>query len=103
MSVIDIASLEYIIQRPPNRQRDDNWPIKRGDPGRPMIPIVIGNHKLKAICDMGAGMNVIPLLVYDDILQFGKTCHHKKFGTVWININCPLNLNAFYGLIKISK
>jgi hypothetical protein len=36
-----------------------------------MIPIIIGPHKLKAICDMGAGMNVIPLVVYDDVLQLG--------------------------------
>jgi len=32
-----------------------------------------------------------------------NTCLHKMFGTIWININCALNLNAFYGLIKISK
>jgi hypothetical protein len=42
-----------------------------GDPGRPMIPIIIGQHKLKAVCDMGASMNVIPLSVYDDLLQLG--------------------------------
>jgi hypothetical protein len=34
-----------------------------------MIPITIGPHKLKAICDMGVGMNIIPLSVYDDVLQ----------------------------------
>ena len=41
------------------------------DPGHPMIPITIGPHKMKAICDMGMGMNVIPLSVYNDLLQLG--------------------------------
>jgi hypothetical protein len=28
---------------------------------------------------------------------------HKNYGTVLMNIGCPLNLNAFYGLRKIIK
>ena len=69
--VIDIAKLGYYIEHPIGRWWDYSWPIKKGDPGRPMIPITIVPHKLKAICDMGAGMSVIPLLVYDDVLQVG--------------------------------
>jgi hypothetical protein len=71
ISVIDIAQPGYSIERRVGRWRDESWPVKKGDPSRPMIPIIIGPHKLKAICDMGAGMNVIPLVVYDDVLQLG--------------------------------
>jgi hypothetical protein len=71
ISVIDIAQLGYSIERLIRRWRNNYWPIKKGDPGCPIIPIIIGPHKLKAICDMGAGMNVIPLGIYDDILQLG--------------------------------
>jgi len=33
-----------------------------------MISINIGLDKLKVIYEMGVGMNIIPLSVYDDIL-----------------------------------
>jgi hypothetical protein len=69
--IIDTAKLDYYVERPIARWWDDSWPIKKEDPGRPMIPITIGPHKLKAICDMGMGMNVIPLSIYDDVLQLG--------------------------------
>ena len=69
--IIEIAKLGYYIERPLARWWDDTWPIKKGDPGCPIIPIIIGPHKLRAICDLGAGMNVIPTSVYDDVLQLG--------------------------------
>ena len=69
--IIDIAKPDYYVEHPTSRWWDDSWPIKKGDPGRPMILITIGPHKLKAICDMGAGMNFIPFSVYDDGLQLG--------------------------------
>ena len=57
--IIDIANLDYYVECPIGRWWDNSWTIKKGDPGRPLIPITIGPHKLKAICDMGADMNVI--------------------------------------------
>ena len=69
--IIEIAKLGYYIERPLARWWDDTWPVKKGDPGRPIIPIIIGPHKLRAIYDLGAGMNVIPTSVYDDVLQLG--------------------------------
>ena len=66
--IIEIAKPCYYIKRPIARWWDDTWPIKKGDPGRPIVLIIIGPHKLRAICDLGAGMNVIPTSVYDDVL-----------------------------------
>jgi hypothetical protein len=48
--------------------------------------------------------NINPVIMKSYVYDLhANTCLYKKFGTVLININCPLNLNAFYGLIKISK
>ena len=69
--IIEIAKPGYYKERPIARWWDDTCPIKKGYPGRPIILIIIGPHKLRAIYDLGAGMNVIPTSVYDDVLQLG--------------------------------
>jgi hypothetical protein len=67
--IIEIAKPGYYIEHPIARWWDDTWPIKKGDPGHPTIPITIGPHKFRAVCNLGTGMNVIPLSIYDDVLQ----------------------------------
>jgi hypothetical protein len=48
-------------------------PIKKGDPGRPVIPISIGSVNInEAICDFGASINIMPKVIYEK------------------NFNCPL-------------
>ena len=43
-------------------------PVKRGDPGRPVIPIAIGPHEFQeALCDYGASVNIMPKVIYDRI------------------------------------
>jgi hypothetical protein len=69
--IIKIAKLGYYIDSPIARWWDDSWPIKKGDPSHLIIPIIISPHKLRAICKLGTGMNIIPTSVYDDILQLG--------------------------------
>jgi hypothetical protein len=66
---VEIAKLGYYMERPIARWCDDSWPIKKGDPGYPIIMISIGPHKLNAICDLGADMNATPMPIYDDFLQ----------------------------------
>jgi hypothetical protein len=66
--IIEIGKPGYYIERPIARWWDDSWPIKKGDPGPPIISIIIGLHKLKVIYDLGIGMNVIPMSIYDDVL-----------------------------------
>jgi len=41
----------------------------KGDHGHPIILISIGPHTLEAICHLGAGMNVIPMVVYDNVFR----------------------------------
>ena len=66
--IIEIAKSVYYIEHPITRWGDDTWPIKKGDPGHPTIPIIIGPHKLRAIYYLGIGTNIIPISVYDDVL-----------------------------------
>jgi hypothetical protein len=45
-------------------------PDKKGDPGRPIIPISIGCHVfLEAIYDFGARVNIMPKVIYENILD----------------------------------
>ena len=66
-------------------------PEKKGDPGRPVIPIAIGPHIFQeAICDFGASVNIMSKVIYDkineDILLYTNIrlqladqslCYHK--------------------------
>jgi hypothetical protein len=41
---------------------------KKGDPGRPIIPISIGAHTFdEAVCDLGASVNIMPKVIYEKI------------------------------------
>jgi hypothetical protein len=43
-------------------------PKKKGDPGRPVIPIAIGPNTFEeAICDFGASVNIMPKVIYEKI------------------------------------
>ena len=43
-------------------------PEKKGDIGRPIIPIAIGPYIFQeAICDFGASVNIMPKVIYDKI------------------------------------
>lgn len=69
---IEIAKSRFYIERLIGRWQDESLPNKKGDPVRPDISIMIGPHRLKAICDHGASVNIIPMAIYDDVLQFGS-------------------------------
>jgi hypothetical protein len=43
-------------------------PIKKGDPGHPVIPIWIGPHHFpKFVCDLGTSVNIMPKVIYEKI------------------------------------
>jgi hypothetical protein len=43
-------------------------PEKKGDLGRPIIPIRIGAHIFdEAVCDLGASVNIMPKVIYEKI------------------------------------
>jgi hypothetical protein len=52
---------------------------KRGDPGRPVIPISIGQNIFEeAVCDHGASINIMPKVIYEkfhgDTLLYTTMC-----------------------------
>jgi hypothetical protein len=48
---------------------NETLPIKKGDSGRPVIPISIGSVNFnEAICDFGASVNIMPKVIYDKML-----------------------------------
>jgi hypothetical protein len=50
---------------------DETLPIKKGDPGRPIIPISIGSVNFnEAICDFGASVNIMPKVIYDKMFNY---------------------------------
>ena len=43
-------------------------PIKKGDPGRPVIPITIGPQVFQeVVCNFGASVNIMPKVIYEKI------------------------------------
>lgn len=49
--------------------QDVSWPVKKGDPSRPIIIVSIGGHPLQAVCDLGLAVNIIPLSICNNELQ----------------------------------
>jgi len=48
--------------------KDESLPIKKGDLGRPIIPIAIGPHIFQEVVyDFGASVNIMPKVIYDKI------------------------------------
>jgi len=46
-------------------------PVKRGDPGRPVIPISIGMLDFpEALCDFGSSVNIMPRVLYEKIFTY---------------------------------
>jgi hypothetical protein len=48
--------------------KDESLPEKKGDPGRPVIPIAIGPNTFEEdVCDFGASVNIMPKVIYEKI------------------------------------
>jgi len=55
---------------------DDSMPIKKGDPGRPVISIAIGQQQFdEIICNISSSINIVPKVIYDNVLQFMPLLH----------------------------
>ena len=67
--LIDIHNAAYYCIQPSSRRWIDyTLPEKKSDPGRPIIPIVIGPHIFQeVVCDFGASVNIMPKVIYDKI------------------------------------
>ena len=68
-NLVDIHIAAYYYMEPlTGRWIDYTLPEKKGEPGRPAIPIAIGPHIFQeAIYDFGASVNIMPKVIYDRI------------------------------------
>jgi hypothetical protein len=58
----------YYRDQPSGGWKDDSMPEKKGDLGRPIIPIAIGPNTFEeVICDFGVSVNIMPKVLYDKI------------------------------------
>jgi hypothetical protein len=70
-NLVDIYNAGQYFTAPPKQWGtwvDNTLPLKKGDPGRPVIPIRIGPHSFEeAVCDLGASVNIMPRVIYEKI------------------------------------
>jgi len=60
-NLVDIFDAGNYWNNPVVEVTTDLLPVKRGDPGRPLIPISIGMVDfLEALCDFGSSVNIMP-------------------------------------------
>jgi hypothetical protein len=58
---------------------DYSLPDKKGDLGRPVIPISIGCHVFpKTICNFGASVNIMPNVIYEKKLCNPLLCTNMR-------------------------
>jgi hypothetical protein len=69
-NLVDIHNAaNYYTQPAEVKWIDYSLPDKKGDPGRPVIPISIGCHIFpESVCDFGTSVNIMPKVIYEKIL-----------------------------------
>jgi len=69
INLIDVHNAGYYYIQPSiGAWKDESLPVKKGDPGRPIIPIAIGPHIFQeVVCDFRASVNIMPKVIYDKI------------------------------------
>jgi hypothetical protein len=68
VNLVDIYNARHYFTAPSRAWEHDSLPKKKGDPGRPVIPIAIGAHTFEeAVCDLGASVNIMPRVIYEKI------------------------------------
>jgi hypothetical protein len=67
-NLVDIYNAEHYFTVPSRAWEDDSLQKKKGDLGRPVIPIAIGAHTFEeAVCDLGVSVNIRPRVIYEKI------------------------------------
>ena len=68
VNLLDIYNAEHFFTAPSRAWEDDSLLKKKGDPGRPIIPIAIGAYTFEeAVCDLGASVNIMLRVIYEKI------------------------------------
>jgi hypothetical protein len=71
-NLVDIFNAREYFIAPPRPLRpvwgEEDMLEKKGDLGRPVIPIRIGAQTFnEAVCDLGASVNIMPKVIYEKI------------------------------------
>jgi len=65
-NLVDMFDAGNYWSNPVGEVHNDLLPVKRGDPGRPVIPIFIGMVDfLEALYDFGSSVNIMPRVLYE--------------------------------------
>jgi hypothetical protein len=68
VNLVDIYNAGHYFTAPSRAWEDDSLPKKKGDPGRPIIPIAIRAHTFEEdVCDLRASVNIMPRVIYEKI------------------------------------
>jgi hypothetical protein len=68
MNLVDIYNAGHFYTAPSRAWVDNTLPVKKGDPGRPIILISIGAYTFEeAVCDLGSSVNIMPKIIYKKI------------------------------------
>jgi hypothetical protein len=67
-NLVDIYNAGHFYTTPLRAWVGNTLPVKKGDPGRPIIPISIGAYTFEeAVCDLGSSVNIMPKVIYEKI------------------------------------
>jgi len=68
-NLVDMFDAGNYWSNPVVEAHNDLLPVKRGDLGRPIIPISIGMVDFpEALCDFGSNVNIMPRVLYENFL-----------------------------------
>jgi hypothetical protein len=68
MNLIDIYNAGHFYTAPSRAWVDNTLLVKKGDLGRPIIPISIRTYTFEeAVCDLGSSVNIMPKVIYEKI------------------------------------
>jgi len=66
VNLVDMFNVGNYWSNPLGEVHNDLLRVKRGDPGRPVIPISIGMVDFpEALCDFGSSVNIMPRVLYE--------------------------------------
>jgi len=70
-NIVDMFDVGNYWSNPVTEVTTDLLPVKRGDPGHPVIPISIGMVDFpEALCDFGSSVNIMPRVLYEKFFTY---------------------------------
>jgi len=70
-NLVDMFDAGNYSSNPVTKVTTDLLPVKRGDPGRPVIPISVGMVDFpEVLCDFGSSVNIMPRVLYEKFFTY---------------------------------